>query len=272
MSIRPFDIGRRVGAAATPFPGAARTWATLALAAVLAAGCESDPTAPELGSGRLHVQHVPATGPTQAGTRTLILENGETGLLHIPTGYDVAEPTPLAILLHAEEGTAESFRGFFELADEHGIAIFAPTSTATTWDLSAFDAYGRDIEVLAAALPEVFAIVNVDPARLAIGGFADGASYALSLGLANGDLFSHVIAFTPGYVMTDEQFGQPEFFISHGTMDLYMPIAQSSRPIVEGLRAAGYSVVYEEFDGPHRIPDEISNQAFAWLAGAVEGE
>ena len=31
-------------------------------------------------------------------------------------------------------------------------------------------------------------------------GFSDGASYALSLGAANGDLFTHIAAFSPGFM------------------------------------------------------------------------
>lgn len=31
-------------------------------------------------------------------------------------------------------------------------------------------------------------------------GFSDGASYALSLGLPNGNLFSHIVAFSPGFM------------------------------------------------------------------------
>jgi predicted esterase len=36
-------------------------------------------------------------------------------------------------------------------------------------------------------------------ATLAVSGFSDGASYALSIGPANGDLFTHVMAFSPGF-------------------------------------------------------------------------
>jgi len=36
-------------------------------------------------------------------------------------------------------------------------------------------------------------------------GFSDGASYALSVGITNGDLFTHVIAFSPGFVAPARQ-------------------------------------------------------------------
>jgi phospholipase/carboxylesterase len=50
------------------------------------------------------------------------------------------------------------------------------------------------------SLQYVFDRYTVDPARLGIAEFSDGASYALSLGLPSGDLFSHIIAFSPGFM------------------------------------------------------------------------
>ena len=47
----------------------------------------------------------------------------------------------------------------------------------------------------------------VDPSRVAVGGFSDGASYALSLGLTNGDLFTHVLAFSPGFRRRERRAG-----------------------------------------------------------------
>jgi predicted esterase len=41
---------------------------------------------------------------------------------------------------------------------------------------------------------------NVDRSAICCSGFSDGASYALSLGLSNGDLFSHILAFSPGFM------------------------------------------------------------------------
>jgi predicted esterase len=60
--------------------------------------------------------------------------------------------------------------------------------------------YGPDVDFINRSLQYVFDRYTVDPARLGIAGFSDGASYALSLGLPNGDLFSHIIAFSPGFM------------------------------------------------------------------------
>jgi len=116
------------------------------------------------------------------------------------------------------------------------------------------------------ALSRVSELVNVDPARLAIGGFSDGATYALTLGLINGDLFRRVIAFSPGFVVDGPAHGKPQFFISHGTSDQILPIDQCSRRIVPNLKRLGYDVTFREFDGGHEVPPTIAAEALKWAA------
>jgi predicted esterase len=128
------------------------------------------------------------------------------------------------------------------------------------------------VDTLDHALAFVFDHYAVDPRRLAIGGFSDGASYALSLGITNGDLFSHIVAFSPGFMAPEAHRDTPAIFVSHGTRDQVLPIQSCSRRIVPLLRQHGYAVIYREFDGPHTVPAEIAREALAWLAAdpAVE--
>ena len=83
---------------------------------------------------------------------------------------------------------------------------------------------------LDAALAEVFDRFRVDGERVAIAGFSDGATYALSLGIINGDLFKEIIAFSPGFIISSARkpLGAPRIFISHGTEDPVLPISQMS--------------------------------------------
>ena len=143
----------------------------------------------------------------------------------------------------------------------------SPASRGRTWDVILGD-YGPDVAFLDRALAAAFARCAVDPARLAIGGFSDGASYALSLGLTNGDLFGHVLAYSPGFAAPAGQRGHPRLFVSHGTRDEVLPIDVCSRRIVPRLKGAGYDVTYREFDGPHTVPPEIAREGLDWfLAG-----
>ena len=124
--------------------------------------------------------------------------------------------------------------------------------------------YGIDVAALDFSLSHVFTHVKIRPDKLAISGFSDGASYALTIGMENGDLFRHVIAFSPGFAAPTSQQGEPRFFISHGIRDTVLPIDRCSRTIVPRLRAASYSVEYKEFDGPHTVPHDIREDAMMW--------
>jgi predicted esterase len=172
---------------------------------------------------------------------------------------------PLLVLLHGAGGSGDrQFRRFGSVFDEAGCAVLAPDSRAATWDVirGQFD---RDVDFIDQALDRVFRIVPVDPDRIWIGGFSDGATYALSLGLVNGDLFRALVAFSPGFVAEGEAFrGMPRVFVAHGTKDQVLPIDRTSRRIVPGLRERGYDVTYREFDGRHEVPIEIAREGLAW--------
>ena len=142
--------------------------------------------------------------------------------------------------------------------------LVIPESRGRTWDrVNGF--YGPDVAFIDRALARVFERCQVDRSRLALGGFSDGASYALSLGLANGDLFSHVVAFSPGFALTRRATVRPKVFISHGVFDSVLPVGLSRDGVVPQLRGQGYDVRYEEFEGGHEVPAAVSNSALDWL-------
>jgi predicted esterase len=115
-------------------------------------------------------------------------------------------------------------------------------------------------------LTSVFQRVAVDATRLTVEGFSDGATYAIGVGLTNGDLFRRVVAFSPGFVLPIDPHARPSVFIAHGTRDQVLPIDQCSRRIVPQLERQRYDVEYREFDGPHTVPPEIAKDAIAWMA------
>ncbi len=187
------------------------------------------------------------------------------GVLYIPKGYKADRPAPLAVMLHGAGGSARRALGPFQgLADEAGLIMLATDSRGQTWDVLE-GGYGPDIAFLDRALEHTFARCAVDPKRIAAEGFSDGASYALSIGITNGDLFSHVIAFSPGFLMPKDQRGKPEIYVSHGTRDQVLSVDSCSRRLVPRLRSAGYEVLYHEFDGPHTVPEDIAREALEWF-------
>src|SRR5918911_5524024 len=112
-------------------------------------------------------------------------------------------------MLHGAGGDAQGgLFPFVDRADAAGLLLVAPESRGPTWDVIR-DSYGPDVEFIDRALSVVFSRYAVDPSHLAVGGFSDGASYALSLGLTNGDLFTHVLAFSPGFAAPAGHQGAP---------------------------------------------------------------
>jgi phospholipase/carboxylesterase len=202
---------------------------------------------------------------TPPSIRTLSIGNTRFGLISVPSGYSPSRPAPLLVLLHGAGGDAKQALGWLQpVADENGLILLAPQSEDRTWDVI-MCGFGPDVRRIDDALSEVFHQFAIDPVRIAIGGFSDGASYALSLGVINGALFRRVIAFSPGFVAATYAEGQPRFFVSHGTGDMVLPIGACSRRLVPKLKGAGFEVLYREFDGGHSVPADVAREAMDWF-------
>lgn len=187
------------------------------------------------------------------------------GILFVPESYAPETPAPLLVALHGAGGSTDSWSRLFELCEEHGVVLVAPESRGRTWD-RVTDDFGPDVRFIDASLRFTFERCAIDERRLALAGFSDGASYALSLGPSNGDLFTHLIAWSPGFSSpTDPIVGSPKVFVSHGTGDRILPVSASRRGIVPMFEMDGYAVEYEEFDGAHEIPDAIARRAVEWF-------
>jgi phospholipase/carboxylesterase len=168
-------------------------------------------------------------------------------------------------MLHGAGQDAEiGIRPFLDLADTAGAILVAPDSRGRTWDFL-YGPYGADVAFIDRALAHAFERCAVDPARISIEGFSDGASYALSLGLTNGDLFSRIVAFSPCILAPAANIGRPRIFISHGTDDRILPIENCGRRLAARLRASGYEVDFREFAGPHTVPPPIAQAALEWI-------
>ena len=233
----------------------------LLLASIPNAGTPAAASAGELSA---RVPKASAGGPARTGLRRL---RQQDALLYVPSGYRARQAAPLLVMLHGAGGNAGQSIGLARgLADRLGFLLLAPKSRAATWDIVSTRSFGADAAGLDSALQEVFAAYSIDRKRVAVGGFSDGATYALSLGLINGDLFSDIFAFAPGFVAPGRLQGKPRIFISHGKADRVLPIDSTSRRIVPQLKRAGYRVDYEEFAGGHEIPDRIARRFLETLA------
>lgn len=206
------------------------------------------------------------TGPRGGRDEPLGLAPGRDGVVHVPASAGAA--APVLVFLHGATGSGRShMRAVLAAADRHGVVLVAPDSRhAVTWDLIASRRFGPDVAFLDRVLEAVadHPDLDVDTTRLALGGVSDGASYALSVGLANGDVFPAVLAFSPGFALVPGAVGRPRVFVSHGTADPILPIDRCSRSFVPGLREAGYDVRLDEFAGGHTVPPTVADAAVRW--------
>ncbi|OYX50110.1 MAG: hypothetical protein B7Y90_05355 [Alphaproteobacteria bacterium 32-64-14] len=175
------------------------------------------------------------------------------------------------LLLHGGGGGGDRLlRAFVPLASEHGVLLLAPEAERRTWDVvRAFQyggepEFGADVKRVDASLEALFAQAVVDQRRIAIAGMSDGASYALSLGLRNAALFSHIIAFSPGGIAPFSGRPKPRIFISHGRRDRVLAFDNTASGMVGGLKTAGADVTFTPFDGDHELRPQEMRAAMDW--------
>ena len=195
---------------------------------------------------------------------------GRGARLYVPSSYNRERPAPLIVLLHGATQTSRLWESprlsIATRADSIGAVILAPDSRQPSWDLVVSRGYGADVVYIDETLRWLFARCSIHPGRVAIGGFSDGASVGLSYGLANGDFFTSVLAFSPGFLDTQFNRGAPRVFVSHGLTDQILRFEYTAERIVPYLRSKGLSVEFMRFDGGHTIPPNVSDAAFRWFA------
>ena len=218
--------------------------------------------------GRFTARPVPAPSDLLPyGLHTLAGGNGRETVVLVPATVTIGRPAPLMLAFHgATMSVAESLDANTDAVTQAGLILVAPSSEGITWD-AIHGGYGIDFERADDALSHVFQHCTVDPRRVAISGFSDGATYAISLGLVNGDLFTHIIAHSAGYIIPGDRHGHPSAFIAHGTRDQILPIERCGRHIATELEHDGYNVQFVEFDGGHQIRAENVQRAVRWFVG-----
>lgn len=227
------------------------------------------PVAPE--PGRLATRfHKPGAdaGLFAPGEHILDKNGDRRSILFIPASYDAKRPAPFYVALHGATGSGDTMlRGTRAAAEAHGTIVLSPSSRDYTWDAIRGD-YADDFARIDKLLNQVFERCAIDSRRVAIAGFSDGATYALSVGLLNGDLFTHVIAHSPGFIVSGgAPRGKPRVFISHGLRDTILPFDRCGRRIAGELERDGYRVRFDAFDGGHAATPAMRETAMSWFVG-----
>ncbi len=220
----------------------------------------------------LSVALAQAPAPTTCNpeTRTeLKLDNIRDGMLYVPKGYTSDTGMALLVWLHGAGGTGNISAALSALADEFGIIVLAPDSREWTWG-SILGNWEPDLDFLQLAMQQAQHRCAIDRERIWLGGFSDGASFSLALGISYGNIFRRVYAGAPGLMQPIAANGKPPIFVSHGKSDPTMPIDVTSRQFVPRLKRLGYDVTYREYEGRHQLPPEILREVIAWMAAPTK--
>jgi phospholipase/carboxylesterase len=234
--------------------------------AIAVGGCRQlSATGTSASDGRITARPHPPTKTATPGLQPMGLDKTRDALLYVPKRYRADVPAPLAVLLHGAGQAADELMGPMQpLADETGMVLVAPNSRDSSWDIR-YGAFGADVAFINTMLERVFDQVRVNASRIALCGFSDGASYALSIGLINGDLFSRVLAMSPRIYGQSASGRQAKDFrdARYARSDPRHRSHQSrSRSAAE---EGGYDVEYHEFDGRHGVSPALLRDAVTWM-------
>ena len=190
---------------------------------------------------------------TSAKGKTVFAVEGSNAVVYVPASVDAAKPVGLVLFLHGANRTVDFFvDGHKPVADTTNVIVLAPYATIGTWD-AINGPFSNDITIIDSALAWVFQRWSIDPAKIVISGFSDGATYSLAVGRANGDFFTRVVAYSPGFLIEVAAKGKPPILVSHGTEDVILSFQYTKNVIVPTLRDLGHTVDFREFTGPHAV-------------------
>lgn len=223
----------------------------------------------------------PAAAPANPEKRSGVLQLAGGAYAYLPKGMD-GTPRPLLIYFVGAGGqpnnVLEAYRSY---ADKEGFVLLIPIPKGSTWDMiedlqqrmgiemKVTPRYGKDIKALDETLADLFAKVAIDPAKMGVMGFSNGATYSLSIGTANPQLFSTVIALSPGPAFPTKFDQAQRVFISHGEQDNVLPYSYT-RSVVAKLRVKKMPIEFHAFKGKHEIPDAIRARAIDFFMGRPE--
>ncbi len=221
------------------------------------------------------IQHI-VSGPVQAAL----------GLVHrvrIPadSGQDARHPT--LIMVHGLDGNEDVTWVFARTASpawliltpraplvtESGFSWYPSTPPDRPPDAAAF---ATGLAALDRFINQAIALYPIDPRRLVLLGFSQGAALSYSFALHHAERLNG-LAVLAGFIPPSESVVPPlnglPILLLHGTQDERVPItfARSAR---DRLQAAGGAVTYEESEIGHKLSAQGMRTLAAWLADRLQ--
>lgn len=208
-----------------------------------------------------------------------------THLTREPSARAAGEPPPLLVLLH---GVGSNEADLFSLAPYLDGRFFVASARAPVE--MGYGAYGwfnieftpaglvADVAQARASLSQLAVFVDelvdayaVDPRRVYLLGFSQGAMMSLSLMLSHPSKVAGVVAMSgrfPAEVLADVRdanaFANLPVLVTHGTLDQVLPVA-NGRAIRDALSKLPVALTYREYPMAHEVSQESLRDVAAWL-------
>ncbi|MGN6376507.1 MAG: alpha/beta hydrolase family esterase [Sphingomonas sp.] len=142
-------------------------------------------------------------------TRIAIGDTGRPMLIHLPTGFDPAQPVPLVFLLHGSGGTGAGMladSGLAATADAHGFIVAAPDAAIPDgkgfdWNIPGVPTVSGkvpgpeaadDVHYIETAIDALAADQCIDRARVYVTGLSGGGRMTSWLGCVAADRFAAI--------------------------------------------------------------------------------
>jgi predicted esterase len=190
------------------------------------------------------------------------------------------------ILLHGRGATASSILELHRWLSLPSLAAMAPQATGNSWYPDSFLApLERNQPQLDSALAKVAACIEeaaaagLQPARLAIAGFSQGACLACEFAARNPRRYGAVIAFTGGLIGPDDaprdypgSLDEAPVFLGSGDPDPHVPFARVLETQAV-LQRMGAIVEIRRYPGmPHTVNEEELALARGYLQRMIAAE
>lgn len=207
------------------------------------------------------------------------LEHGpSSALLLTPDKIDPARRYPLFTVLHGAGRHDQMLaKGFLAEPNRRKAFFLIPRSVDQTWDLIA-GGERDDLDFLEYAFDLIYRRYPIDPLQQCLLGYSDGASYALSVGLCNAEMFSALMVWAAGFLALDpptaESFRthgapavKPRIYLEYGTHDQLFDFQTVALPMRDNLERVGFDVTFSVDEGGRHMPSgTFATEALDWYA------